>query len=462
MPFDCIKFISDLVRFESVSAESARAPAVRACAGFLSGKLSGLGFESEIVSTALHPIVFAKRAAKCAAGERKTRILCYGHYDVQPVDPVEKWGTPPFEPVVKDGRLWGRGSADNKGPFACLLAGLVNFLENNPDAPLDVALMIEGEEEISSPSMEKFIGDRKAELSTYDFIILSDTSSASPSQIVITTGLRGVLSFDVLFKGPNADLHSGVYGGAVYNPIQAMAEICASMHGADGRVNVPGFYDGVEEISAFEKGQIAKHPFNAERMREFLDVDALYEQAGCTPEEATRVMPTLEFTGIGGGYQGEGNKSVIPSECFCKVSCRMVPGQDYIKIYRAVTEAFAARAPKGVKVSFTQPSGSNAYAVCPPYMEDTSAFPSKPALALAFDAMEKSVVDNFGAHPLYLREGGSIPLVESLKVMTGLDCVMLGLFTYEDNLHSPNESMPLEMIEKASRCYEEFFSEIVK
>ncbi len=460
MSFDTIKFISDLIKIPSVSAESSRAGDVAECASFLAGKLAGLGFDTELVKTNLHPIIYAKRSSKA---EKKVRILCYGHYDVQPVDPLEKWLTPPFEPVVKDGKIWGRGAADNKGPFTCILAGLMNFLSKNPDAPLDIALLIEGEEEVSSPSMEAFLSEHKDELSSYDVIVLSDTSSPSTEQMVITTGLRGNITFDVKFKGPNTDLHSGVFGGAVYNPIQAMAELCASLHNADGLVNIDGFYDGISPIQDWERAEIKKNSFDENAIKKFLALEELYNQKGVTALEATRLMPTLEFTGIGGGYQGEDSKSVIASECFCKISCRLVVGQDKDRILSLVKNEILKRTPKGVKVSFAgSSSGSNAYAVLPPHkLPNFSANTRKQeVLQKAFLAMENSVNENFGSPPIYLREGGSIPLIGMMNLLTGLDCVMLGLFTPEDNLHAPNEGMSLDMISKASKCYENFFERL--
>lgn len=460
MSFNALEFTKELIKIPSVSADSSRVADVALCANKIAEKFRELGFEVSVEKTELHPIVWAKRNAKNA--DAKIRVLCYGHYDVQPVDPIEKWTTPPFEPVEKNGRLCGRGSADNKGPFMCLFGGLMKFLESNENAPLDVAIMLEGEEEISSPSMPKFIEKHKDELSSYDVILLSDTSSPSEEQIVITTGLRGVMAFDVKIKGPNGDLHSGMFGGAVLNPIQAMAEICASLHSTNGRVNIDGFYDGVLPIKDWERADIAKSPFGDEEIKKSLELDYLYHQDGVTPSEALRVMPTLEFTGIGGGYQGEGNKSVISSECFFKVSVRLVPNQDGQKVYELVKNAIETRAPKGVKVFVSEPDGiGDAYCVVPPNREGApNPYPEK--LGKVFCAIEKSIEKNFGRKPLYLREGGSIPLISILKKETGLDCVMTGLFTPTDNLHAPNESFSINMMNRAINSYFNMFESIVK
>ena len=458
MAFDALEFVKELIKIPSVSADKSRAADVARCAEAYAGKLSELGFEAELVKTGLHPIIWAKRPAKTPA---KIRVVCYGHYDVQPVDPIEKWRNPPFEPIVENGRLCGRGSADNKGPFMCLFGGLMRFLEKNPDAPIDIALMIEGEEEISSPSMPKFIADHKDELSKYDAILLSDTSSASESQVVVKTGLRGVFAFDVKFKGPNSDIHSGMFGGAVVNPIAAMLEVCASLH-KDGLVNIEGFYDGVLPVYEWEKRDIARYPFGEKDIMQSLGVKALMRQGDLTPAEALRLMPSLEFTGIGGGYQGEGNKSVIPSECFCKISVRLVPNQDGQKVCELVKDAIIKRCPKGVEAEVGKPDGiGDAYCVIPPNREGApSPYPEK--LKKIFEAVEVCVEKNFGNPPIFLREGASIPLLSLLKKETGLDSVMTGLFSPLDNLHAPNESFSLEMMRRAINYYEALFERIAK
>lgn len=458
MPFNPLEFVQELLKIPSISADANYAGEVERCARVFSEKIASLGFETELVKTSLHPIIWAERNSKTPA---KIRILCYGHYDVQPIDPIEKWNKPPFEPAVENGRLWGRGSADNKGPFMCLFGGLMRFLEKNPEAPVDIALMIEGEEEISSPSMPEFIKSRKEKLSSYDAILLSDTSSASDSQIVITTGLRGVLAFDVKFRGPNSDIHSGMFGGAVLNPIQAMAEVCASLH-KDGLVDIDGFYDDVLPIYDWEKRDIARYPFNEEKIMESLGVNSLIKQGDLKPSEALRLLPALEFTGIGGGYQGEGNKSVIPSEAFCKISIRLVPDQNGRKIYELVKKAIIERCPKGVVAEVSEPDGiGDAYCVIPPNREGApNPYPEK--LGKIFGAVEDCVKQNFGNPPIFLREGASIPLLSLLKKETGLDSVMTGLFSPLDNLHAPNESFSLTMMERALNYYEALFERISK
>ena len=458
MKFEIVDFISKLVSFKSVSADSNYAGDVRKCAEFLTESLQNFGFSAKMHDTKLHPIIFAERPSK--TGSAKIRILCYGHYDVQPVDPIEKWNTPPFEPTLVNGKLMGRGTADNKGPFSCLLGGLLSFLDKNPDAPIDFGIMLEGEEEIGSPNMCEFVENNAELISSYDILLLSDTSSATRDTPILTIGLRGTGSFDAVFKGPNTDIHSGMFGGMVYNPIQAMFEVCASLHDENGFVNIPNFYDGLEKLADWERAEIAKNPFGDEDVKKLLGVESLYRQKGYLPSEAVRVLPTVEITGVGGGYQGEGSKSVIPSECFCKFCCRTVAPQKTEEVIKSVENAIRERTPKGIEVSFINyDSYGDAYFLNPESFGDDRR---GSILKNAFSAVKKSSKETFGNEPILLREGASIPLISLIKSRTGLDSLMLGLFTAEDNLHAPNEGFPIATIENAQKYYELFFQEILK
>lgn len=459
--FNTLEFISNLVRFKSISADPSKRQDTRDCAEFLKDSFKKLGFESRLYETKMNPIVFASRNA--LNSDAKLRVLCYGHYDVQPVDPIEKWVTPPFEPSIRDAKIYARGTADNKGPTACIIGGLMNFLSKNPDAPIDIAFMLEGEEEIGSVNMAEFIENNKELISSYDYLILSDTSSSSVEDIVITIGLRGTASMEVKFKGANTDVHSGMYGGMIYNPIQAMVEVCASLHNKDGFVNIDGFYDGVEPMSDWEKSETAKAPFNEEKIKQHLGISELYKQGDIPVLEAGRALPTLEWTGIGGGYQGEGSKSVIASECFCKICCRSAAGQSSRHLLELVMKAIKERCPKAIQVTFDDfgDSCGDGYFVDPRKSSEFQNEKSK-KLTRAFEVMEECVEKVFGKKPLYLREGASIPLIADIRRLTGLDCMMLGLFLPQDNIHAPNESFSLEMIEKAVAYYEQFFSKITK
>jgi acetylornithine deacetylase/succinyl-diaminopimelate desuccinylase-like protein len=454
-PMDAIRVISEYVRFPSVSTDPAFADGMAGARDYAVKLLADTGLAIEVVTTQLHPIVLGRRSGP----QEWPHVVLYGHYDVQPADPLDKWTTPPFEPHVRDGRLYARGAADNKGPHAIGVLGLRRLLRRRPNLPLRVTVVLEGEEEIGSPSFDDFLANHRAELRTADFVLLSDTGSPSVEQLVVTTGLRGICGFEVTLTGPRTDLHSGLHGGAVYNPIQALTEICASLHNADGSVNVPGFYDGVALPEQWEREELKKFPLTEEAYRKFLGVDALYAQPGVTPIEATRYAPTLEFNGIGGGYQGEGSKTVIPSTAFVKITCRLVPGQVAADITRKVTEAIRSRVPAGVKVDIRPMQSNNAYHVVPPGKPNTPPY-QNPVLARAFDAAGEAVTKHFGRPPLFLREGGSVPIIGDIKRETGLDSLMLGLFTPESNLHAPDESIELAIIERGVAAYETLFEKI--
>ncbi len=450
MKFDTLGFIESAVRIPSVSAKSEHAADVRKCAEFYNAQFLKLGFESEIVPTKMHPIVFARRKARVRA---KFGILCYGHYDVQPAEPLEKWHSEPFIARVEGGSVFGRGVADNKGPFACMLAGVADFLEKNPDAPIDFGIVVEGEEEVGSPSMPEFIARRAAELSKYDFVMLSDTSSFA-ERVVVTAGLRGTGSVDAIFRGANTDVHSGMFGGVIYNPLQAMAEVCASLHSPDGLVNIPHFYDGIGEIRDWEKREIQQSPFGEAQIKRLLGIDSLYRQGDVPPALAGRVLPALEFVGMGGGYQGEGSKSVIPAECFCKISIRTVPPQKTADMLELVKNAIRERTPKQIRVEFVEyGAGGDGY-----FIDRHGDFKGQKGekLAKVFDAVEACAKRAFGDRPLFLREGASIPLMADIKSLTGLDCIMLGLFTPENNIHAPDENFSIQTIKKAAAYYADF------
>ncbi|MDR2430210.1 MAG: M20/M25/M40 family metallo-hydrolase [Puniceicoccales bacterium] len=452
---EALSVISEYVRHASVSTDPAFAAGMAGAREHAARLLAGAGLAVEIVPTPLHPIVVGRRAAPAGS----PHVVLYGHYDVQPADPVEAWTTPPFEPDVRDGRLYARGAADNKGPHCVAVLALARLLRRRPALPLAITFIIEGEEEIGSPSFGAFLQKHRAELSGADFVLLSDTGSPSAEQIVVTTGLRGIAGLEVRLTGPRTDLHSGLHGGAVYNPVQALVEICASLHNADGSVNVPGFYDNVVPPERWEREELEKFPLDEAGYREFLGVDALYSQPGVTPIEATRHAPTLEFNGIGGGYQGEGSKTVIPSGAFAKITCRLVPGQDARDIADKVTAAIRARVPRGITASVRLKQGNNAYHVCPPGRPNTP-HGQNPVLARAFSLATEAITDAFGRAPLFLREGGSVPIIGDIKAQTGLDSLMIGLFTPDSNLHAPDENIDLAIIERGIRAYEALLEKI--
>lgn len=449
---DPVQIISDYVRFPSVSTDPAFQEGMIGAREYCATLLRSAGLSVEIVPTPLHPIVLGRRT-----GPREwPHIVLYGHYDVQPAEPLNLWTTPAYEPTVRNGKIFGRGTADNKGPHAIGVIALANVLKRNPDLPLRVTVLIEGEEEIGSPSFPAFLEKYRDELAEADCVVLSDTGSPSADQITITTGLRGIMGCEIRLTGPKGDLHSGIHGGAVYNPVQALVEICASLHNPDGSVNVPGFYDGVELPRDWEREELKKLPLTDAGYREFLKVDALYSQPNYTPLEAVRFGPTLEFNGIGGGYQGAGSKTIIPAQAFAKITCRLVPGQDEARVFGLLRTAIEARVPKGVRCEVLPKQGSNAYAVCPPDRPNTPA-DQNPVLARAFRTADAAIGRHFGKKPLYLREGGSVPIIGDIRARTGLDSLMIGLFLPDSNLHAPDENLDLALVTRGIKVYEDLF-----
>lgn len=434
---DPLAALKEYIRFPSVSADPAYHEGMNGARDHVCYLLEQAGMAVEVVNTPLHPIILGRREGDPSW----PHVIIYGHYDVQPPDPVELWTSPPFEPMVRGERLYGRGAADNKGPLIVHLAAVSQLLAERPDLPLRITFLIEGEEEMGSPSFQPFLDSYKDKIAA-DFVLLSDTGSPREDQIVITTALRGIIGLEVEVTGPKGDLHSGIHGGAILNPIQALTEICASLHTADGRVNVPGFYDDVLEVEPWEREELARLETSEEDYAAFLGIDQFYTPEGFTPFEAVRFQPTLEFNGIGGGYQGEGSKTVIPSKARVKITCRLVANQDPETVKHAVVQAIRERSPKGVKVDIKTSHGGVPYLVVPPGRPNTPE-DQEPVLGRAFRAAEQAITENFGKRPLYLREGGSVPIIADIKRTWGLDSLMIGLFLPEDNLHAPDESFHL-------------------
>jgi hypothetical protein len=443
--FDPVAKLQEFIRHPSVSADSRFRAGMQGAQEFISGLLGSIGFEVEVVRTDLHPIVLAHRGGD----PRWPHVVIYGHYDVQPADPLDLWRTPAFEPTIIGNRIYGRGAADNKGPLLTNVAAVAQALEADPALPLRITFLIEGEEEMGSPSFPKFLERYADRLRQADFVFLSDTALPTPDQVVLTCGLRGLALFDVHLTGAKGDLHSGLHGGVLRNPIQALAEILATLHTPEGRVNVPGFYDDVLDVHPWEREELRRLGTDERAYAEFLGIDTFYTTPGFNPFESSRFQPTLEFNGIGGGYQGEGTKTVIPSKAFAKISCRLVPNQRPERIKKLVMDTIRARLPKGIRLEFVDQHQGDAYVVVPPGRSNTPPDQS-PVLARAFRATEQAVREVWGRAPLYLREGGSVPIISDIKRVTGLDSVMMGLFLPEDNLHAPNESFNLDVMRKGT------------
>lgn len=454
--FDPIEKLKEYVRHASVSADPQFKVGMLGAQKFVTGLLSEIGFVVEVVPTALHPVIVAKRGDN----PQWPHVIIYGHYDVQPPDPLDKWNTPPFEPVIKGERIYGRGTADNKGPLMVHLTAVGRLLEKNPQLPLRITFVVEGEEEIGSKNFKTFLLANKEKLRG-DFVYFSDTGIPNPEQMVITVGLRGLLAFEVELTGPNSDLHSGLHGGVLMNPLQALAELCASLHTPDGRVNIPGFYDAVVEPQQWEREQLAKLGLTETDYASFLGIKEFHTPPGYTPFEANRFLPTLEFNGFSGGYQGEGTKTVIPSKAKVKITCRLVPKQTPEGVKEMIFQTIRGRCPKGVTLTIIEQHHATPYVAIPPDRSNTPKDQS-PILARGFRAVDKAVTEVWGKPPLYLREGGSVGLIADLKQVLGLDAVMLGLFLPEDNLHAPNESFHLGVMRKGIETSERVLAELAK
>ncbi len=454
---DPLTLLGEYVSHASVSTDPAARAGMRGAVEFAASRLKTLGFEVEEVSTPLHPILLAERRT----APDHPHILVYGHYDVQPADPLDLWTTPPFEANVRDNRIFGRGAADNKGPQIVHLAALERALAEDPDLPLNITWFIEGEEEIGSPSFRGFLESYRERLSQADFVLLSDTGSPSPEQIVITTALRGLVSMHVELEGPRSDLHSGIHGGALRNPIQALSTLLASFHNPDGSVNLPGFYDGVSLPAEWEREELSRLPATVEDYSRFLGVDDFFSAPGYNPLEAVRFGPTLEFNGIGGGFQGEGQKTVIPSKAFAKISSRLVAGQSAERIEALLIQALRERCPSGVKIRIQTHGRGEPYSIIPPGRSNTPP-DQDPRISSAFQVVENAITTSFGNRPLYLREGGSVPIIADLKTIVGLDTVMVGLFTPEDNLHAPDESFHLDILNNGIEAFTSIFRNLAR
>jgi acetylornithine deacetylase/succinyl-diaminopimelate desuccinylase-like protein len=350
-------------------------------------------------------------------------VLVYGHYDVQPADPLDLWNSPPFEPVIKDGNIYARGACDDKGQMFMHVKAFEMMMKNNC-LPCNVKFMIEGEEEIGSANLESFAVQHKEKLKA-DVILISDTSMISNEQPSITTGLRGLSYLEVEVTGPNRDLHSGVYGGAVANPINILCDMISSLHDADRRVNIPGFYDDVQEVSAEERNAMGKAPFSLSDYKAHLDINDVLGEKDYSTLERVSIRPTLDVNGIWGGYIGQGAKTVLPSKAYAKISMRLVPNQNSEKIMQLFENHFKSIAPPSVKVKVTPHHGGEAAVT--------------PTDSIAYRAASKAMEQTFGVTPIPLRTGGSIPIVTMFERVLGIKSVLFGFGLDSDAIHSPNE-----------------------
>ncbi|MBI1310045.1 dipeptidase [bacterium] len=428
--------LQELLRIPSVSADSAFKPHMAAAAEFIVNRLTSAGLTAEIVPTAGHPIVYGEWTQAAGA----PTVLIYGHYDVQPPDPIEKWTTPPFEPAIRDGRIWARGATDDKGQVWTHVLSVAAWLQVRGSLPVNVKFVIEGEEEVGSNNLETFLRDNREKLAC-DVAVISDTAQYGPGIPAITYGLRGILACEVTLTGPNRDLHSGVFGGAVANPVNELCRLISLLHDDQRRVAVPGFYDDVKPLTDEERAQFAALPFNEAAWLADLGVNASVGETGYTATERRWARPTCDVNGIFGGYTGEGPKTIVPSTATAKITCRLVPDQDPHQLTEALRQFLESNLSPGVKMEFSTAHGGS------PSMADLGS----PYMAAAKAAIEQA----FGNAPVLIREGGSIPVVASLAEILGVETLLLGWGQNSDNLHSPDEHFSIEDFHRgtlASAC----------
>lgn len=440
------RFISELkefLSFPSISTNPENKDDVQACAEYIKAHIESLGMENvKIMPTKGHPVVYGDWLN---AGSDKPTILVYGHYDVQPVDPVDLWTTPPFEADIRDGNIYARGSADDKGQVFIHFKALEAHFKNSGRLPVNIKLIIEGEEEIGSINLGSFLEENK-ELLKCDVVVISDTAMYDKGIPAIGYALRGLCYMQVEVTGPNRDLHSGQYGGAVDNPINALANIITKLKDDKGRITIDGFYDDVQPLTDKERAEFAKLPFSDADYMNKLDVNELAGEEGYSTIERLWVRPTLDCNGIWGGFTGEGAKTVLPSKAYAKISMRLVPNQDPDKIEKLFMQYIEKIAPKSVKVKCS------------------GLHHGKPAMTpidskwikAAFEALKQG----YGKEPVFIREGGSIPIVVTFKEVLGADTVLLGFGLPDENAHSPDEHMSLENFNKGIITTSIFYDEL--
>lgn len=414
----------ELLRIPSVSADSTFKGDVRRAAEFVKEKLQAAGLDNaQLFETPGHPIVYAEKLVDPA----KPTVLVYGHYDVQPADPYELWHTPPFEPTIRDGRIYARGACDDKGQFYMHVKAIEAMVATD-GLPCNVKVMIEGEEEVGSDHLGIFVAQHRDMLKA-DVILVSDTSIISNDTPSLETGLRGLSYVEVQVTGANRDLHSGVYGGGVANPINVLCDMIASLHDENGKITIPGFYDNVADLSDAERAELAKAPFDLAEYQRDLGINDVMGEAGYSTNERTSIRPTLDVNGIWGGYIGEGAKTVLPSKASAKISMRLVPNQTPDEITELFTKHFTSIAPAGVAVTVAPHHGGMPYVT--------------PVDSIEFEAASKAFEDAWGKKPIPTRGGGSIPIMALFEQELGIKSILMGFGLDSDALHSPNESYGL-------------------
>jgi len=437
--------LCDYLRFPSVSAQSKHKKDLEACAGWLVKRCRDIGLETKLCATEGNPIVVAKTPRR--KGAKRPHFLVYGHYDVQPAEPFELWKTPPFEPRIEKGRLYARGSADNKGQHLAHLNAVEAYLKTGTELPCDLTFVIEGEEEVGSKCLGGFLKKNVKELRC-DTVVISDNGLPSIDLPALTYALRGILAVEIILHGPSRDLHSGIFGGALDNPAMALCQLLAQLRDKNGRIAIPGFYADVTPLSAYERKQLARLPHQDREMCRFLGVPELFGEKGFTATERRSARPTIEINGLTSGYQGEGSKTIVPAWARAKLTFRLVPNQKPDKIRVAVMKQLKKLCPPTVRMEIQAGHGGEPYLVSP---KGTQAQAAMRALKSAF-----------GREPILIREGGSIPIVNDFKKHLGADTLLLGLSLPDDNPHSPNEKFDLACYAAGMRMSACLWQELAK
>ncbi|QDT37749.1 dipeptidase [Stratiformator vulcanicus] len=443
---DADRYVEDLkalLRIPSVSADTAFHDHCLSAAAETAEQLEAAGCSAEIISTAGFPIVLGRSPEVPGA----STVLVYGHYDVQPPDPLDEWETPAFEPTIRDGRIYARGATDDKGQMLTHIKSVDAWTKAAGHPPINVVFVIEGEEEVGSDNLDQFLKDHREKLKA-DVAVISDTSMYGPDIPAITYGLRGIVACEVTLTGPSQDLHSGIFGGAIANPCNELATLIGSLHDADGRVTVEGFYDDVRSLTDQERQAFADLPFDEATFCNNIGVKAPRGEAGFTTTERRWARPTCDVNGLFGGYSGEGPKTIVPSKATAKITCRLVPDQKPEAILDALKRHLEDRLPDGVTMSFMTYHGAPAFVMDPDH----------PAMAAASTAIDRA----FGKPPVLIREGGSIPVVASLKSILDVDTLLLGWGQNTDNLHSPNERFSLKDFQRGIHASAALWAELAK
>lgn len=440
------RFLSELfevIRIPSVSSKESHNQDMYRAAEWIKEKLVKDGADkAEVLKTEGHPVVYGEKIID----PNLPTVLVYGHYDVQPAEPLELWKSPPFEPEVREGKIFARGADDDKGQMFMHFKAF-EYMVSTGQLPCNVKFMIEGEEEIGSPSLGKFCEDNK-EMLKADIILVSDTSMLGPNTPSITTGLRGLSYVEVEVTGPNRDLHSGLYGGAVDNPINVMCQMIASLRDENNRITIPGFYDAVEELSMEERTEMARAPFDLEAYKKSIDVGDVNGEKGYSSMERTGIRPSLDVNGIWGGYTEKGAKTILPSKAYAKISMRLVPHQDSKKIAELFKQHFEAIAPKTVKVKVDYLHGGEGYV--------------SPTDNIAYQAASKAYEQTYGIKPIPVRSGGSIPIISLFEKVLGIKTILMGFGLESDAIHSPNENYPLAQFYKGIETIPYFYRYFVE